>query len=105
MAGGSPVVAGTKFPVRSLVQYVLKQGMSPEELVSPFRRDWCAFCAHVSGSQYAWVAARKKAVRLREFPQLSLPAVYDALSYYYDHQAELEAEMEDNTEACWREEM
>ncbi|NLE61422.1 MAG: DUF433 domain-containing protein [Planctomycetes bacterium] len=73
MAGGSPVIAGTKFPVRSLVQYVLKQGMSPEEVV-------------------------------REFAQLSLPAVYDALSYYYDHQAELEAEMEDNTEARWREE-
>gem|GEM_PF-2871211 len=33
---------------------------------SLFRRDWCAFCAHVSGPRYAWVAARKKAVRLRQ---------------------------------------
>ncbi len=72
LASGSPVVAGTKFPVRSVVQYVLKQGMAPEELV-------------------------------REFPQLSLPAVYDALSYYYDHQPELDREMENNTEAHWRE--
>ncbi|MGQ9648600.1 MAG: hypothetical protein ACUVXJ_00635 [Phycisphaerae bacterium] len=30
---------------------------------------------------------------VREFPQLSLPAVYDALSYYYDHQPELDREM------------
>ncbi len=36
LAGGSPVVAGTKFPVRSLVQYVLKQGLTPEELVEEF---------------------------------------------------------------------
>ncbi len=72
VASGSPVVAGTRFPVRSVVQYVLKQGMAPGELV-------------------------------REFPQLSLPAVYDALSYYYDHQAELEREMEDNAESRWRE--
>ena len=34
--GGSPVIAGTKFPVRSVVFYVLKQGMTPEELVKEF---------------------------------------------------------------------
>jgi uncharacterized protein (DUF433 family) len=32
----SPVIAGTKFPVRSVVNYVLKQGMMPEELVKEF---------------------------------------------------------------------
>ena len=31
--GGSPVIKGTKFPVRSVVNYVLRQGISPEELV------------------------------------------------------------------------
>lgn len=34
--GGSPVIRGTKFPVRSVVNYVLKQGLSPEELVKEF---------------------------------------------------------------------
>ena len=35
--GGSPVIAGTKFPVRSVVNYVLRQGMTPEELAAEFR--------------------------------------------------------------------
>jgi uncharacterized protein (DUF433 family) len=34
--GGSPVIAGTKFPVRSVVSYVLRQGVTPEELVAEF---------------------------------------------------------------------
>ncbi|MBU4321001.1 MAG: DUF433 domain-containing protein [Nitrospinae bacterium] len=34
--GGSPVIAGTKFPVQSVVFYILKQGMTPEELVKEF---------------------------------------------------------------------
>ena len=34
--GGSPVISGTKFPVRSVVNYVLKQGLTPEELVREF---------------------------------------------------------------------
>ncbi len=34
--GGSPIIAGTKFPVRSVVQYVLLQGLSPEELIKEF---------------------------------------------------------------------
>ena len=34
--GGSPVIAGTKFPVRSVVNYILKQGLTPEELVKEF---------------------------------------------------------------------
>ena len=60
--GGSPVIVGTKFPVRSVVFYVLKQGMTPEELV-------------------------------KEFSHLTLPHVYDALSYYYEHKEEIDAEM------------
>ena len=34
--GGSPVIKGTKFPVRAVVNYVLRQGISPEELVGEF---------------------------------------------------------------------
>jgi uncharacterized protein (DUF433 family) len=34
--GGRPVIKGTKFPVRSVVNYVLHQGISPEELVKEF---------------------------------------------------------------------
>lgn len=34
--GGRPIIKGTKFPVRSVVAYVLRQGMTPEELVTLF---------------------------------------------------------------------
>lgn len=60
--GGSPVITGTKFPVRSVVFYVLKQGMTPEELV-------------------------------KEFSHLTLPQIYDALSYYYENQEEIDKEL------------
>jgi len=66
--GGSPVIEGTRFAVRSVVNYVLKQGISPEELV-------------------------------KEFHHLSLAQVYDALSYYYDNEAEIERELSEHTEA------
>jgi len=36
LCGGSPVIRGSKFPVRSVVNYVLRQGLSPEELVKEF---------------------------------------------------------------------
>ncbi len=60
--GGSPVIAGTKFPVKSVVFYVLKQGMTPEELV-------------------------------KEFSHLTLPQVYDALSFYYENREEIDKEL------------
>ena len=28
--GGSPVITGTKFPVRPVINYVLRQGLFPE---------------------------------------------------------------------------
>lgn len=59
---GSPVIAGTKFPVRSVVFYILKQGMTPEELV-------------------------------KEFQHLTLPQVYDALSYYYENKGKIDKEL------------
>lgn len=36
ICGGSPVITGTRFPVRSVVMYVLKHGLTPEELVEQF---------------------------------------------------------------------
>ena len=36
VCGGSPVIRGTRFPIRSVVIYVLRQGMTPEEMV----REW-----------------------------------------------------------------
>lgn len=60
--GGSPVIAGTKFPVRSVVFYILRQGMTPEELI-------------------------------KEFSHLTLPQIYDALSYYYEHKEEIDKEL------------
>ena len=71
LARGAPVITGTKFPVRSVVQYILRQGYTAEELIE-------------------------------DFPQLSLPKIYDALSYYYDHREEMDKEMSENTESSWR---
>jgi uncharacterized protein (DUF433 family) len=34
--GGSAVIKGTKFPVRAVVNYILRQGLTPEELVREF---------------------------------------------------------------------
>ena len=65
--GGAPIIKGTKFPVRSVVTYVLKQGLLPEELV-------------------------------HEFPHLTLAQVYDVLSYYYDHQEDIDNELSEHTE-------
>lgn len=60
VCGGEPVIRGTRFPVRSIVVYVLRQGMTADEVV-------------------------------REWPHLKPAQVYDALSYYHDHKAEIDA--------------
>ena len=60
--GGSPVIVDTKFPVRSVVFYILKHGMTPEEFV-------------------------------KEFLHLTLPQVYDALSYYYENKGKIDKEL------------
>ena len=36
ICGGSPIIVGTRFPVRSVVFYVLHLGLTPEELVHKF---------------------------------------------------------------------
>lgn len=71
ICGGDAAIRGTRFPVRSVVNYVLRQGMLPEELVE-------------------------------EFSYLTLAQVYGALSYYYDHQKEINREIEENADEHWR---
>jgi uncharacterized protein (DUF433 family) len=67
VCGGSPIILGTRFPVRSIVHYVLRLGLTPEELVE-------------------------------RFPHLTLAHVYDALAYYYDNRAEIDADVSANRE-------
>lgn len=38
----------------------------------------------------------------REFRHLSLAAIYDALSFYYDHRSLLDKLIRQQTEAAWR---
>lgn len=65
ICGGSPCIAGTRIPLRVIVTYVLRHGVSPEEL-------------------------------LAYYPQVSLAAIYDALSYYYDNREEIERDIAAN---------
>lgn len=58
--GGEPIIRGTRFPVRSVVEYVYHQGLLPEQMV-------------------------------REWKELSLAAVHDALSYYHDNKVLIDA--------------
>lgn len=69
--GGEPTIQGTRIPVRTIAQYVLRQGITPEALV-------------------------------KEFPHLSIAAVYDALSFYYDHRPLIDKLIHQQTEADWR---
>lgn len=36
ICGGSAIIQGTRFPVRSVAMYVLQHGLTPEELVAKF---------------------------------------------------------------------
>jgi len=36
ICGGSPIISGTRFPVRSAVIFILHHGLTPEELVARF---------------------------------------------------------------------
>lgn len=65
VCGGSPCLAGTRISVRVIVIYVLRHGISPEEL-------------------------------LTYYPHVSLAAIYDALSYYYDNREEIERDIAAN---------
>ena len=56
--GGEPIVAGTRVPVRAIVE-CWRLGLAPEEIST-------------------------------HLPHLTLAQVFDALSYYADHQAEIQ---------------
>ena len=64
--GGEPTIRGTRIPVRSVVQYVLRQGIPAETVAKEFR--------------------------------ISLAAIYDALSFYYDHRPLMNRIIERQTE-------
>jgi uncharacterized protein (DUF433 family) len=66
VAGGKPIIVGTRTPVRSLVAYH-QMGDSPEEIQA-------------------------------RLPHLSLAQIHDALSFYYDHQGDIDADLEANRE-------
>ena len=36
VCGGSPVITATRFPVRTVVHYILQLGLAPEELIEKF---------------------------------------------------------------------
>ncbi|HEC99765.1 MAG TPA: DUF433 domain-containing protein [Proteobacteria bacterium] len=36
ICGGSPIIAGTRFPVRSVAHYIIRLGLTPEELTEKF---------------------------------------------------------------------
>lgn len=62
--GGEPVIAGTRTPVRAIVE-LWRQGIAPELIP-------------------------------QQLPHLTLAQVFDALSYYSDHQAEIHRYIERN---------
>lgn len=66
--GGEPTIRGTRMPVRSIVQYVIRQGIPPETVAKEFR--------------------------------LTLAAIYDALSFYYDHRSLMDRIIERQVEAA-----
>lgn len=68
---GEPIIKETRISVRSVVQYVLKDGMTPEEFT-------------------------------KEFSNIELAAIYDALSYYYDNKDEIDLLIEENKEDKWK---
>jgi uncharacterized protein (DUF433 family) len=39
---------------------------------------------------------------LKEFSHLSLAAIYDALSFYYDHRPQVDKLLREQTEEAWR---
>ena len=64
IAGGRPVIRGTRITVKAIVGYY-KLGLSVEEM-------------------------------LEDLPALTPAQVYEALSYYHDHQVEIERDIEEN---------
>jgi uncharacterized protein (DUF433 family) len=68
VAGGKPVIAGTRISV-AFIARLFQAGEDPAEI-------------------------------LASYPHLSAAAVYDAISYYLDHQAEINREIADSSPAA-----
>lgn len=64
ICGGSPIIRGTRTPIRAIVGYY-KMGFTVEEI-------------------------------LEGLPHLTAAQVFEALSYYHDHQVEVEQEMNES---------
>ncbi len=64
IAGGEPIIKGTRVTVRAIVE-IWRMGKSPEEI-------------------------------LQSVPHLSMAQIFDALSYYSDHQEEIHNYIERN---------
>jgi uncharacterized protein (DUF433 family) len=62
IAGGRPIIKGTRITIKAIVGYY-KLGLSVEEM-------------------------------LEDLPNLTPAQVYEALSYYHDHQVEIESDIE-----------
>jgi len=62
--GGEPIVAGTRTPVRAVVE-LWRLGVAPDEIPA-------------------------------QLPHLTIAQVFDALSYFSDHQSEVQADIDRN---------
>lgn len=67
VAGGKPIIAGTRIKVSFVAREHVEMDMSPREILE----------AH---------------------PHLTLAKIHGALSYYYDHEAEIQAELREADE-------
>src|SRR4051812_22687625 len=70
IAGGRPIIKGTRITVKAIVGYY-KLGLSVEEM-------------------------------LEDLPTLTPAQIYEALSYYHDHQVEIERDIKESRSASHR---
>ena len=52
VCGGSPIITATRFPVSSIVHYILQLGLTPEELIEKFPHLSLAQVYHALGYYY-----------------------------------------------------
>lgn len=67
ISGRTAMIKGTRIPVYIIIGYIQRAAETPESLADVV------------------------------IPNVSLAAIYDALSYYHDHKEEIDREMEENT--------
>jgi uncharacterized protein (DUF433 family) len=64
--GGIPVIRGTRFPVRSVAVYVLRLGMTPEEMVAEWKNLTLAQVHGALAYYYAHKAEIDRSIRENE---------------------------------------